>query len=347
MGEYNMKLIRYFSIVLILLVITVYFMQDKVYYQVLRGETMGTTYMIKIRTDKEDNMLHSRIKKELESINKQMSVFEKDSEINSINNAEAGEWIDLSPEMSVLLNDAYKIYRSTKGSFDPTVGKLVDLWGFGANKTEKIPSQEEIDEVLAYSGFNRIKFSDDFSRLKKENSETFMNLSAIAKGYGVDRIADFLKSEGYKNFLVEIGGEIYASGKREKGTSGWNIGIMDPKVADKNVAVATLKNNAVATSGDYFNYFYSENAKYSHTISMKDGRPVKNNLTAVTVFADSCTYADAYATAFVVMGDKEGLKYANRNKMKVVFFVNNPDGGISVVPSDEAKNILEAVDGAN
>lgn len=338
-----MKLIRYFSIALILLVTIVYFMQDKAYYQILRGETMGTTYTIKIRTDKEDNMLHSRIKKELENINKQMSVFEKDSEINVINNAEAGRWIDLSPEMSVLLNDAYKIYRETKGAFDPTSGKLVDLWGFGTNKTEKIPSQEEIDEVMAYSGFNRIKFSTDFSRLKKENSETYMNLSAIAKGYGVDRIADFLKSEGYKHFLVEIGGEVYANGNREKGESGWNVGIMNPQIADKNIAVARLKNSAVATSGDYFNYFYSENAKYSHTISMKDGRPVKNNLTAVTVFGDNCAYADAYATAFIVMGDKEGLQYANRNKMKVIFFVNNPDGSVSAIPSDAAKDVLEKV----
>ena len=336
-----MKLIKYFSILLIVAVVAVYFVQDTTYYQVLRGETMGTTYSIKIRTEKEDNMLHSRIKKELENINAQMSVFDKNSEINAINNAEAGKWIELSPEMSVLLNDSYKIYKKSGGAFDPTIGKLADLWGFGVNKTERIPSQEEIDEVLAYSGFDKIKFSNDYAKLKKEYPQTYMNVSAVAKGYGVDRIADFLKSEGYKNFLVEIGGEIYASGTRNKKGEKWHIGVMNPQDNSQNAAVVELSDSAVATSGDYFNYFYSDNVRYSHTISIQDGKPVRSNLTSVTVFADTCTFADAYATAFMVMGEKKGPEFADKNNMKVIFFVKNEDGSISTVMSKAAEKMLK------
>jgi len=336
-----MKLIKYFSILLMLAAIVVYLVQDTTYYQVLRGETMGTTYNIKIRTDKEDNMLHGRIKKELESINAQMSVFDKNSEINAINNADADKWIELSPEMSVLLNDSYKVYKKSDGAFDPTIGKLVDLWGFGANQTKRIPTEEEIENVLKYSGFDKIKFSADYTKLKKDNPNTYMNLSAVAKGYGVDRIADFLKSEGYKNFLVEIGGEIYAAGTRNKNGEKWNIGVMNPQSNNENAAVVKIKDGAVATSGDYFNYFYSDDIRYSHTISLKTGKPVRSNLTAVTVFMDSCMFADAYATAFMVMGDKKGPQFADKNDIKAIFFIRNEDGGVSVVPSKAAESMLK------
>jgi len=335
-----MKFIKYFSIVLFLSAAALFFMQDGRNYQILRGETMGTTYSIKIHTDKNDNMLHTRIRQKLADINAVMSVFEKDSEINSINNATNEDWIELSDEMAKLLKAAYLIYKKTGGAFDPTSGKLVDMWGFGTIKTERIPSQEEIDEVLAYSGFNRIKFSADYKKLKKENSETMLNLSAIAKGYGVDEIAKLLTDEGYKDFLVEIGGEVYAKGDREKSEKGWNIGIMDPMNHAQNIAVANLKDSAVATSGDYFNYIHTDDALYSHTISMKDGRPVRSNLTSVTVFGDNCRDVDAYATAFMAMGEKKAISYANKNNMKAIFFVKNEEGKIDVVASNRAKKIL-------
>lgn len=335
-----MKFIKYFSIVLFLSAAVLFFVQDNRSYQILRGETMGTTYSIKIHTDQNDNMLHTRIRQRLADINAIMSVFEKDSEINRINDATNEDWIELSDEMSNLLKAAYLIYKKTGGAFDPTSGKLVDMWGFGTIKTERIPSQEEIDKVLAYSGFNRIKFSADYKKLKKENSETRLNLSAIAKGYGVDEIAKILIDEGYKDFLVEIGGEVYANGNREKGEKGWNIGIMDPINHAHNIAVANLKDSAVATSGDYFNYIHTEDALYSHTISMKDGRPVRSNLTSVTVFGDNCRDVDAYATAFMAMGEKKALPFANKNNMKVIFFVKNENGNIDVVASNRAKKIL-------
>ena len=342
-----MKLIKYFSIGLVCLAVFLFFTQDKSNYQVLRGETMGTTYSIKIRTRKNDNMLHGRIRQKLADVNSTMSVFDKDSEISRINNAPAGEWIELSDEMSKLLKSAYVIYKKTGGAFDPTIGKLVDLWGFGTVKMEKIPTQEQIDEVLSYSGFNRIKFSSDYKKLMKNNENTHMNLSAIAKGYGVDEIAKLLHDEGYKHFLVEIGGEIYASGRRDKNSNGWNIGVMNPAENSQNIAVVELKNSAVATSGDYFNTIHTDDAVYSHTISMKDGRPVRSNLTSVTVFGDNCQDIDAYATAFMVMGEKDGLNFANRNNMRAIFFVKTDNGEIRAIPSNKAKKIMDKSNGKN
>ena len=336
----NMKLIKYFSIAIALWAVILFLTQNKSDYQILSGETMGTTYNIKIRSNKNDNMLHNRVKQKLIEINQTMSVFEKDSEVNRINDAPADEWIELSDEMASILKAAHAIYKKTDGAFDPTIGKLVDIWGFGIVKTEKIPLQEEIDEVLSYSGFNRIKFSSDYKKLKKDDGRTHLNLSAIAKGYGVDEIAKLLENEGYKNFLVEIGGEISAKGNRAKSESGWNIGIMDPTNNAQNIAVATLKNSAVATSGDYFNYIHTDDAVYSHTISMKDGRPVRSNLTSVTVFGDNCRDADGYATSFMVMGAKKALAFANRHNLEAIFFVKDESGKINAEASNKAKKIL-------
>ena len=308
---------------------------------------MGTTYSIKIRSRNTDNMLHSKIKRLLTDINMKMSVFEKDSEINKINNAPANEWIELSDDMSELLKASHSVYKKTSGAFDPTIGKLVDLWGFGVNKTDRIPSQEEIDEILSYSGFNRIKFSADYKKIKKENANTYMNLSAIAKGYGVDKISEFLRKEGYKNFLVEIGGEVYAQGKRAKGEPGWNIGILDPTDTSKNLAVINLEHFAIATSGDYFNYIYLDNTVYSHTLSMKDGKPVRSNLTSVTVLGENCRDIDALATAFMVMGDKSAPTYANRNGIAALFFIKNKEGNIETIISNKAKKIIGNIENAN
>ncbi len=337
-----MKMIKYFSMVAVLIVsVWFFFTYNTSQYQVLNGETMGTMYNIKIRTSVKDSMLYGRIREKLDDVNKHMSVFDNNSEINKINNAQAGEWIELSPEMSEVLKASYIIYKKTNGAFDPTIGKLVDLWGFGASKNDHMPTQEEIDEVLSYSGFQHIQFSPDYTKLKKDNEKTYMNLSAIAKGYGVDVIAKLLQDEGYKDFLVEIGGEIVARGNRDENAKGWNIGVMNPKNLQENIAVVNLTNSAVATSGDYFNYMYVDNAVYSHTISMKDGKPVRSNLTAVTVFSDSCKDADAYATSFMVMGEKEAIAFANKNKIKSLFFIKDETGKITIESSQTAKYILD------
>lgn len=336
-----MRIFKYFSIFLILSAIGYYLYTERSPYIVMSGKTMGTYYNIKIKSNSQNNDLHSKVKQKLEQFNKEMSVFDPESEISKINNAKAQEWVELSPEMAQVMKDAHKIYRMSNGAFDPTVGKLVDLWGFGASIPKSIPTQEEINAVLKFTGFNKIKFSEDYSRLKKMHNDTYINLSAIAKGYGTDKIAALLEEEGYKDFVVEIGGEVVARGERDEKVKGWNIGVVKPaKGKEENSYIVTLKNSAVATSGDYRNYFYVDNKKYSHTISPKTGYPVEHNLASATVFYKNCMDADAIATAVMSMGENKALKFANDNNIAVIMFVRDGEDNMQTILSEKAKKLI-------
>lgn len=235
-----MRLFKYISI-LAVTALGAYFLffRDNP-YQEISGRTFGTYYNVKIRTEHKNRLLLQKIKNELEQINAEMSVFEPGSEINNINDAAAGQPIDLSDNMSDVMRSAREVYRLTEGSFDPTVGQLVDLWGFGAGRHADIPTDEQIKETLKTVGFNKLSFSDNYKTLQKNNRSLMLNLSAIAKGYAVDRIALLLKQEGYQNFVIDIGGEIYASGEKSDANKGWNIGIAVPKLdnaPEQNAAV--------------------------------------------------------------------------------------------------------------
>ncbi len=307
---------------------------------VLYGQTMGTYYNIKVKTVNKDKMLGKQVKEELEFINAHMSVFDPLSEISKINHEKAGVWVDLSKDLSAVLKKAYEIYQMSGGYFDPTVGKLVDVWGFGVSQQKKYPSKEEIASVLAYSGFDKIEFSADFSKLRKKDTRTYLNLSALAKGYGVDRVYNLLKDLGYKNFVVEIGGEVRTFGLKTDDGASWKIGVVEPGT-DRNEYVVELKDSSVATSGDYRNFYYLEGKRLSHTISPKTGYPVEHNLTSATVFDQSCMTADALATAFMAMGETKALDFANKNNLAVILFIKDHSGKISHIISKPAQKILE------
>ena len=309
----------------------------------MSGETMNTYYHIKIRSPKENNLLHNSIKKELQRINEEMSVFEGSSEISLINRDDSGEWIELSPEMAAVLKTAYNVYNKSNGYFDPTVGRLVDLWGFGTDKgNQKTPNEKAIKETLKNTGFDKLRFSNNFSRVKKTNPEIKINLSAIAKGYGVDRIAALLEENGYTDYVVEIGGEVKAKGDRSKENEGWNVAVVKPNTqTNENAYVVPLKDYAVATSGDYRNFFYYNNKRYSHTISPKTGYPVEHSLASATVFHKNCTTADALATAIMAMGEKQGLKFANDNNLFVILFVREEGNKFKALLSNKAQKELE------
>ncbi len=319
-----------------------YCSQIRSQYQVMTGETMNTNYRISIRSQKEDTLLHNEVRNELQQINSEMSVFEGMSDLSQFNKSTETGWIDVPEDLSKLLKASYKIYSQTNGYFDPSVGKLVDLWGFGSAKTYKIPSDDEVKEAKKVVGFNKISFSQDFRKARKSNPALTLNLSAIAKGYAVDRIAKLLEKNGYKDFFVEIGGEITARGNRGKKDKGWNIGVARPDNSKNEVYeyIIKLKNSSVATSGDYRNYFYVDGKRYSHTIDPKTGYPVEHDLASVTVFADSCMNADALATGIMSMGEVKGLEFANNNRLAVVMFVRNDDG-FQVVLSNEAKKLIK------
>ena len=176
----------------------------------------------------------------------------------------------------------------------------------------------------------------------KTNPETYTNLSALAKGYAVDRIAKLLSNMGYTDYVVEIGGEVKAAGNRVEDGEGWNIAVVEPNTeTNKNAYVVALKDYAVATSGDYRNFFYYNDKRYSHTISPKDGYPVEHNLASVTVFNSSCMHADALATAIMAMGEKKGLAFANNNNLAAVLFVREGDNQFKALISKKAEKLLE------
>ena len=214
-----------------------------------------------------------------------------------------------------------KVYWQSQGYFDPTLGQLIDLWGFGSAKSVN-PSADEVKQALRSAGFNKLKFSKDFQYITKTNSQTKLNLSAIAKGWATDEIAKLLDSEGYNNYIVEIGGEIKTKGYREQ-EEPWSIGINRPlSGATDNIMVVSLSNMAVATSGNYRNFYSADGKVLGHTISYKTGEPVETDVASVSVFHPSCMMADAYATAIVAMGVAKGLEFANHQKLKVIIFDN-------------------------
>lgn len=342
-----MRLFKYISTFAVLALAVYFFFFQDTQFQEISGRTFGTYYNVKIRNDFKNRTLTSKIKKELEDIDRKMSVFEPDSEINYINEAVAGETIEVSDDLAYLLKRSNEIYRLTDGNFDPTVGTLVDLWGFGTTNPKDIPDEETIKDALSNVGLNKLSFSSNYTKVKKNRDKLTINLSAIAKGYAVDRLAELLKNEGYNDFVIEIGGEVFASGEKSDTNPGWNVGVADPSKTGssaENAYILRLQNLAAATSGDYRNYYYKDNKKYSHTISPQTGYPVEHDLISVTVFDKSCLKADAVATGIMAMGAKKGLDFANKNKLPVIMFYTDENNNISTVLSNAAKKLIETAE---
>jgi len=279
----------------------------------LRGSTMGTTYTVKIAhklNSEETELIHREIKEVLTLINKTMSTYEYDSELSVLNRQPADHWLEVSAPLHEVLGIGHQVYLESEGAFDVTVGPLVNLWGFGPElQTPKKPEMLEIRDVMGFVGFDLLEL-DTRPAIKKKHSQVFIDLSGIAKGYGVDRIATLLGANGLENFLVEIGGEIRLSGKKFDGSQ-WNVVIEEPSKLDiaseNNFRFADI---AVASSGNYRNYREIDGIRYGHTIDPRDGYPVTHNLLAVTVLHRKATWADAYATALMVLGPEAGLKFA-------------------------------------
>ena len=317
-----MRLFHYISILICLLLLGFIWYYNVSGYQVIKGKIFGTYYTIKIRTDRPNKELDTLVKTELDKIDNEMSVFNTDSEISHINRAPKDIKIKLSPDMQQVMAAANTVYNQSNGQFDPTLGKLINLWGFGVDD-KKLPTDSEISEALSAAGFNKLIFSDNFDSLQKTDNATYINLSAIAKGYGVDKIALLLEQKGFYDYMIEIGGEIKVSGYRSKDGEAWNIGINRPQAGSHdNVMVVSISNLAVATSGNYRNFYKKDGQIFAHTISSKTGHPILNDALSVSVFHDSCMYADAYATAIMAMGVEQGLKFADKYNLKVIIFDN-------------------------
>lgn len=298
----------------------------------LEGSTMGTRYKIKLANDLDDpkfqTELQQRIDKRLAKINRLMSTYDPASELSRFNKLQSDEWFTVSEATARVVEEAIFVAEQTSGAFDPTVGPAVDLWGFGPKpRPESIPSAKTIAEVQFRIGFKKIEVRfEPTPALRKQNTETTVDLSAIAKGYGVDQIAELLQSAGVKAAMVEIGGEIRVFGAKPNGEP-WRIGIEQPDQNNRLVGkIVTLNNESLATSGDYRNYFTIGDETFSHSIDPRTAKPVQHQLATVTVLEATCQKADAYATSLMVMGPQEGPGWAEKHGIAAYFVERLADG---------------------
>ena len=297
------------------------------------GKTMGTTYHIKVVAGYLENtkMLKDEVDMRLDEINNSMSTFRKDSEISRFNTYQhIGEKFKISDDFYNVMTVAKKIYEETGGSWDGTVKPLVDLWGFGKSENNHtIPEKTQIAALLSNIGFNNIEiFADHY--LAKKNPSITLDLASIAKGYGVDQVAALIRANDIHNFIVEIGGEVFAAGLRRDGKK-WRIGINRPQKnapVDQVYKVVDLQDKGFATSGDYRNYFEVNQKRFSHVIDPKNGYPVDNGVVSVSIIANTCTFADGLATAVMVLGHKKGLDLVNRLDNTECFIVTQSKDGV-------------------
>ena len=296
---------------------------------VLRGETMGTTYNIKLvpKTAEQAQNWHTlqaQIDKRLEAINDLMSTYRPQSNISMLNKNETTEPINLHKEFAQVVETALAIGSATEGAFDITLGPLIELWGFDKGKRRMTPPNEaEISARKEFTGLDKVSLKQDL--FQKKDKRVQINLSGIAKGYGVDVIGSILLKAGVQNFMVEIGGEILVQGNNSKGLP-WRLGVNRPTPEAGRyeiIETVALSEGGMATSGSYRNFFNKEGQRYHHIINPKTGSPVTHRLVSVTVIAPTCMQADALATAAMVLGEeafKEVLKESYPNTS--AFFVH-------------------------
>jgi thiamine biosynthesis lipoprotein len=297
---------------------------------VFTGATMGTSYNIKIveptSADFDHDALHADIKNLLQNINQQMSTYIESSDLSLFNQAPANEWVEVSKNLVDIFVVANELSEKSSGAFDITVGPLVNLWGFGPEHNEsELPSDEDIRKRKALIGYKNLEIRQEPPALKKFIAGLYCDLSAIAKGWGVDQVAEFIESRGFHNYLVEIGGEIRAKGTNLKGNP-WRIGVSSPDTRTPLQKIIDVKDVGIATSGDYRNYFEKDGVRYSHTIDPRLGRPITHNLVSITVIHESCMMADAYATAINVLGLDDGMALAKKQNLPAFFVVKTKNG---------------------
>ena len=295
---------------------------------VFNGATLGTTYLVKIvpgETVVAKN-LADHIDDRLKGLDATFSTYQKSSELMNFNQSAINQPVSVSPDMLKVMTIAMQVYQQSDGAFDPTVGPLVNLWGFGPNYTDQvIPQAQDITHHLLSVGLNNLLLNQQAGTATRQ-SDIQLDLSAIAKGYAVDAVAELLASSGLVNYLVEVGGELRLSGRKANGQR-WKIAIEKPSLEQGNVQQAiSVEDMAVATSGDYRNYFEKNGKRYSHTIDPRTGYPIDHGLASVTVVSQSAVKADALATAMMVMGPEKALRFTEQNNLAAYLLIKEVDG---------------------
>lgn len=328
---------------LIILIIGTYFAakgnKDKTTFQSNTGTVFGTTYHTSYQygEDLEEEILQS-----LKAVDNSLSMFNENSTVSKINRNESEETDELFRNVFEL---AQRVSKETDGQFDVTVAPLVNAWGFGF-KNDQTPDSAQVDSLLELVGYDKVTLVD--VKLKKKDDRIIMDFSAIAKGFGCDEVARMFREKGIENFMVEIGGEVVTGGTNSKGLA-WKIGINKPEndstlLSNDIEKVIQLSNCALATSGNYRNFYYKGDKKIAHTINPSTGYPVQQDILSSTVLAPSCAEADAFATSFMVMGREKAMQILEKNSQIMAFFIymdNENDKGYKVWYSPQLEQYLK------
>lgn len=294
------------------------------------GQTMGTTYNVVVVGQAgllDQDVLEAAVAQTLNEVNAAYSNWDPDSEVSRLNKSLSLEPIPISEglaDMVALTND---IYERTGGKLDLTLKPVIELWGFGpSGKVTKQPQASALEAAMQFVGQRTvIELSEDRTTLTKLSPEASIDLSSIAKGYGIDAVANALKEKGATDFLVEIGGDLFVSGTSARSTD-WRIGIEKPIAGARALETAiNLSGKGMATSGDYRNYFEDAGVRFSHIIDSQTGRPITHKTASVTVIAEDSVRADAWATALLALGADRGLDVANSENLAVLFIVRAGD----------------------
>ena len=301
------------------------------------GRTMGTTYHVKLvetPRDIDPASLARKVDGVLSTVNQAMSTYLPDSELSRFNDAKAENWTSISTDTLTIVEESRRLNLLTGGAFDPTVGPIVDLWGFGpGGGQERVPSEDEIDAVKAAVGFAKVESRTGAApAIRKHAPGVRLDFSGVAKGYGVDKVAELLALTGIENYLIEVGGELRASGHAPGGRS-WHVGIEKPTLASDDVQhVIDLGNEALATSGNYRIFFERDGQRFSHIVGPRTGRPVTHDLASVSVVAATTLEADALSTSLLVLGPEDGMALAAEENIQAYFIVGR-DGAFEGLAS--------------
>lgn len=311
---------------------------------VLAGDIFGTDYRIMLPgggPDAERGRLQRALERVLERVDAAMSHYREDSELSRLNAASLEEWIELSRPLYEVLSISQQVAAATGGAFDVTVGGLVELWGFGPEqRPRRVPSSADLSAALAASGYRRLELHDTRPAARRM-ADFRLDLSGVAKGYAVDAVARHLEARGVERYLVDIGGDLRAGGGPGDRRP-WRVGVQRPDAGPGQVQeTVPLADMALATSGDYRNYFAAGGRRYSHIIDPRDGRPIRHALASVTVLHPSAAWADAYATALMVLGPEAAMAAAERRALKALLIIRE-DAGFRTRMTPALERFLDA-----
>lgn len=317
------------SLILISLMVTGCSRSDSPDILEFSGQTMGTWYSIKV-SELPDGLdpqtVADMIKGELDGVNTKMSTYKTDSELSLFNQRSPGEPQSVSQDTYTVLQKSADIWRKSMGAFDITVGPLVNLWGFGPEgRPEHVPDKKALEQAWERVGLDALQLQQDRLELNK-SKPLYLDLSAIAKGYAVDKVALGLERLGVQRYLIEVGGELRAGNSKAPGRS-WQVAVEEPETTLRKIhKVIALDNVSMATSGDYRNFFEEGGKRYSHTIDPRTGYPIQHNLVSVSVILPECADADAWATAMMVLGPEEGMAVAEANHIPIYMILKTSEG---------------------